>query len=1709
MVSPAKEYRILSAICSLGLAWSLFLAASPTPTETQTATATATPTPTPTPSNAIVVNSTVDTVSPADGLCTLREAITAANNNIASGNVPGECVAGQAAPAADTIAFAIPGVGVQTVTLAGELPAITEPVRIDGYSQPGTSPNTSAVGEGDDATLLIEINAGGGFGFPVLRLTGGSSGSTVKGLVINHFSSSAILVQNGSGGNVISGNFIGTNSVGTVSFDSATAIEINFSAGSGNVVGGTTPADRNLLASSPGGGGALIDLEGGSSHLVQGNYLAVNAAGTAALGNPNNGITLAQNSSGNTIGGIDLGAGNVIGNFVLFGINVNTDNNVIQGNRIGTNAAGTVKLASGSAGIRSAAGSFVTVGGGAAGAGNVISGGTNGILIEGGSLGTGWKIQGNTIGTDITGTALLGNSLCGILMTAGSGSIGGANPGEGNIIAFNGTQGVTVGSATGWAILGNSIFGNSGMGISLGSGGNCGGIFPPLPNDDCDADTGPNNKQNYPIITSVLADDTSTTIAGTLNSIANTQFRIEFFASSSCDASGFGEGQIFLGATTVLTDVACNTPFNVTLPVSARGLVITATATNLSTNDTSEFSACFVAPGPTNTPTATPTETPTPTPTETSAPPTDTPTPTLTPTPTPTPVTPTDTPTPTPTPSATPITPTFTPSQTPTATPTLTTPTRTPSQTPTATPTATNTPTRTPTATLTPVPPTSTATPTPTKTPTRTPTRTPTPTPTRTPTTGTRTPTPTPTPPPQIFWINRAGGNWSVPSNWSPAQVPDAQHDAFITQSGTYNVTLDLAQAFAHDLTLGSSPSAGERQRLLLSGNELDLSKLMIQANGVLIGGGTILGDVSSFGILDAGILSISGNYTGNSTATWTVGLESPTLYGWVSVGGTIFLNGTMLNPATSFSPTVGETFTIAQSPNPISGTFKNLPEGATVTSFGFSYRVSYLNNKITLTFVSGPTPTPTPTPTRTATPTATRTPTRTPTATPTRTPTPTATRTPTPTPTITPTITRTPTVTPTPTRTPTPAAKAWLNNNGGDWNVATNWGPVGVPGGSDAVTIKRDGTYTVTITSTAAKANSVVLGGGTGQQTLSVSDSTLAAPRVQVVQNGILKGADLGAGDAVIAGSVENDVGARVEPGYGPGGLVINGSYTQTGRLTARLKGRAPELYEQLTVNGTRAISLGGSLVLSMEYVPTPNDSFVIVHNLTGLPISGTFSGLPEGQAFVLNGYRYRISYKGGAGFDVILTFLSTSPDLLVSDFANAIVWRLDSQTGFFKGPFSLFLFSRPRSLAVGPDGDVYVVYGESSGPIFRFDGRTGSVKSSLASNDLLYPQDLAFGADGNLYVLCPGASNTWKVLRFNGSNGDPLGVFATFSNVDNQFLLTSDGHPVPHGLAFGPDGNLYVSAGSQIRRFDGVTGTSLDGSTPNFFSFGEPNDRVGQMAFSFPLGRLIVVKWKPGGWSGLEQCDVSTGYCNSFPLNAFVSQIEGLAVASDGYPYLGDPVSHCVSFSDSSQATSWGSCPTQLNDPAGLALLDPPSSASPGRYWLGLRTSDDVGTQFDVKTDVSINGAVVQSAVTRCVSSLVPNPSFARAVLQPQGLGPIKPSPGETVSVTLSARIGTNPDGTMCSGTGGNHPTAAGLRLYYDSADRDSRIHLKIANSDLLVWLHSDGGACGSPPATTRSLDDASPPGTQAKCADSGAVNFNAGNPWAPLGIWSMKAP
>ena len=522
---------------------------------------------------------TYTVTSAADsGAGSLREAITSANGNAG----------------ADTIHFNIVGSGVHTITPATKLPNITEAVTINGYSQPGASANTNAPNQGSNAVILIELNGQNLFGFDAYGLDITATGVTIRGLAINRCNASAIRAQTGGNGAVIAGNFLGTDPTGSsVPGSQNQGVELN--GGSGALIGGTAPGDRNVISGNISANILLGDFPAPNT-VIKGNLIGLNAAGTAALsgGSPYGGIYV-RFGTGVQIGGLTAAERNVISGHpqsgIVFGHTVSGSaaQGTIQGNFIGTDVTGTQPIGN-AYGIALNSINNV-VGGSAAGAGNVIAAsGTYGITGDGGN---GATIQGNFIGTDTTATLDLGNKEAGIIVAGNDWIIGGPSPGEGNVIAFTRQHWGGIGNGRQRArIRGNRIFGNQPLGIDLAAG------FSPgmTPNDAGDADAGPNDLQNFPIITTVTPGAGTTNIQGVLNSIASTVFDLDFFSEPPCipRPQGWLQGTTYLGSTQVTTDGTGNATFDVNFAVVLQpGQPVTATATDPDGN-TSEFTQRIV-----------------------------------------------------------------------------------------------------------------------------------------------------------------------------------------------------------------------------------------------------------------------------------------------------------------------------------------------------------------------------------------------------------------------------------------------------------------------------------------------------------------------------------------------------------------------------------------------------------------------------------------------------------------------------------------------------------------------------------------------------------------------------------------------------------------------------------------------------------------------------------------------------------------------------------------------------------------------------------------------------------------------------------------------------------------------------------------------------------------------------------------------------------
>ncbi len=448
------------------------------------------------------------------------------------------------------------------------------------------SNGTSAVGNGAAGVFITNSASGNTVGG-----TNPGDGNVISGNI------NGISIDSNASTNIVRGNFIGTTVSGAAALPNA-QVGIVFNTGAtNNVIGGTTAAARNVISGN-GFRGIALAAGTGAGNQITGNFVGTNAAGNAAIPNGQTGIVI--NNSSTVVGGTTPGAGNVIsGNGDLstiqagFGIQISGGaSNVVQGNFIGTNATGTAALGNKSRGIDISNSTNNTIGGTTAAARNIISGnGTAGGGAGVGVFGANNTIQGNYIGTDVTGVFPIPNTFGGVLVRGANTVVGGTAPGAGNRIAFNtNAAGVSVlDNGANSPILGNRIFSNAGLGIDLAVGVATNGV---TVNDAGDGDVGPNDLQNFPVITSA----TTTTASGTLNSTPNTTFTIQLFVSVTCDPSGFGEGDTPIAIFNVTTDGTGLGNFAQGGLALDNGQIITATATNPG-GSTSEFSACAAVGG--------------------------------------------------------------------------------------------------------------------------------------------------------------------------------------------------------------------------------------------------------------------------------------------------------------------------------------------------------------------------------------------------------------------------------------------------------------------------------------------------------------------------------------------------------------------------------------------------------------------------------------------------------------------------------------------------------------------------------------------------------------------------------------------------------------------------------------------------------------------------------------------------------------------------------------------------------------------------------------------------------------------------------------------------------------------------------------------------------------------------------------------------------
>ncbi len=521
----------------------------------------------------------------------------------------------------------------------------------DGHSIQGNRIGTSLDGNSTLGAQSVGILLQGGASNNTI---GGISTSGTGNLISGHTTGHGIrLVGSTTSNNIITGNLIGTNATGDAVLSNETGIYIN---GASNTrIGGPLAGEENIIAGNTGIG---IDLHNAdTSATVQGNYIGTNSAGSQSIGNGNYGIYVKGSTQLVTIGGAAAEEGNIISGNATYGLSISdTVNVIVKGNYIGVDDSGFEDIGNATGGIRlSGTASHTQIGGAANGEGNVVSGNLGsaitldndadsntisgnliGLAIDGitlmGNLGYGIAINtsnnriggsttnerniiaantshgiavlsaadentilGNIVGTDASKTIDAGNNGHGIWLQSYNNHLGGTLPGSGNIIAFNNGNGIRIeDGVTGNSLLGNAIWDNGGIGIDL-DGDSLSA------NDTDDTDTGANNVQNFPVLGSVIINESgSLSLDGRIQSNANTTYRVEYFASTNGDPSGHGGAERMIGYSSITTDASGSAEFHVVLDASvSAGEYITATATvdngSAGFSDTSEYAANVVA----------------------------------------------------------------------------------------------------------------------------------------------------------------------------------------------------------------------------------------------------------------------------------------------------------------------------------------------------------------------------------------------------------------------------------------------------------------------------------------------------------------------------------------------------------------------------------------------------------------------------------------------------------------------------------------------------------------------------------------------------------------------------------------------------------------------------------------------------------------------------------------------------------------------------------------------------------------------------------------------------------------------------------------------------------------------------------------------------------------------------------------------------------
>ncbi|HEX7830096.1 MAG TPA: hypothetical protein VF787_10585, partial [Thermoanaerobaculia bacterium] len=504
------------------------------------------------------------------GAGSLRAAIIDANTGVC----PSPC----------TIQFSVAG----TINLVTALPAIVvSDLTIDGYTAPGSSPNTNAFGQPSNAVITLAIDGTSNIpvGFDIQETF-----VKIRGFAIQSFYNGGtgigVKFSGDNSGSYVAGCHIGTEVGGTTS--SPNAIGVVFNASTESILGGSTPDRRNLISGNTTYGVQIIN--GSNTVSISGNYVGTNKALNGALPNAT-GIAICSGCSV-TVG--QAGTGNVISGNTGSGLVLSGNGTDVVANIIGPAGDGITALPN-AIGIQIDAGANNnTIGGGSPSEANTISGNsTYGISIAG----DGSTIDNNVIGFAKDGTTAMANGT-GVKMfgTASNNKVGTM---FGNKIANSLFDGVTiVGTGIGNSVRKGQNSGNGNLGIDLNDDGL-------TANDTGDGDTGPNNRQNYPIVSQALYSASNITITFSMDSASAVNTGGYIFDAYKADASAVPQGLVHLGESTCMAGtVFSGAVFGLTTASATPGdkLIVTATAytdgacTTVS-EGTSEFSPAVTIAG--------------------------------------------------------------------------------------------------------------------------------------------------------------------------------------------------------------------------------------------------------------------------------------------------------------------------------------------------------------------------------------------------------------------------------------------------------------------------------------------------------------------------------------------------------------------------------------------------------------------------------------------------------------------------------------------------------------------------------------------------------------------------------------------------------------------------------------------------------------------------------------------------------------------------------------------------------------------------------------------------------------------------------------------------------------------------------------------------------------------------------------------------------